>query len=64
MEQRRSDRTRISVTVPLWVKRGLRDLAARKGVSVNRLAARVVAEKVGGQGSAEVFAERGKEGEP
>jgi hypothetical protein len=58
-----SDRTRITVTVPRWVKRALEEMAARDGVSVNRVAARAVAEKIGGPGAAAFFAERGKDGD-
>ena len=56
-------KSRVTLRVPKWVKRAAEELAARGGMSLNRLVARVLAEKVGAEGAAALFAERGKGGD-
>jgi len=56
-------KTRVTMRLPNSLQRAATEFAARDWVSLNGYVARALAEKVGGRGAAEWFAERGKGGE-
>ena len=56
-------KARVSLNLPNSLKRAAEDFAAKDGVSVNQYIALALAQKIGAQGAAEFFAERGKNGD-
>lgn len=56
-------KARVSLNLPLSLKKAAEDFAAKDGVSVNQYIALALAEKVGAMGAAEFFAGRGKDGD-
>ena len=54
---------RMTVRLPLSLKKAAEDFAERDGVSVNQYIARALAEKISAQGAAEFLAERRKNGD-
>ena len=55
-------KARVSLNLPNSLKKAAEDFAAKDGVSLNQYVALALAEKIGAQGAAEFFAERGKDG--
>ena len=56
-------KARVSLNLPNSLKRAAEDFAEKDGVSLNQFIAVALAEKVGAQGAAAFFAERGKGGD-
>jgi len=50
--------------MPQSLFKAVEDFAAQDGLSVNQFIVRAVTEKIGAQGAAEFFAERGRDGNP
>ena len=55
-------KTRVSLNLPASLKTTAERYARRDGVSLNQFIATALAEKIGAQGAATFFAERGRSG--